>query len=184
MAGLNRATILGRLGQDPDVRYTQAGGMVTTLSLATSLNWKDKQTGEPREKTEWHRCVCFDRTAEIAQQYLAKGRQVYVEGRLQTRKWQAQDGSDRYTTEIIVEQLQLLGERPQNGQAATAPTGQPAAAGQSAPNAQPPAGAPPARPAAPPPAARTNPQEPGPHNGYYPGAPMPGYPDPNDDIPF
>ena len=87
-----------------------------------------------------------------------------MEGRLQTRKWQAQDGSDRYITEIIVEQLQLLGERPQNGQAATAPTGQPAAA--------------------PPPAARTNPQEPGPHNGYFPGAPMPGYPDPNDDIPF
>ena len=173
MSGLNRATILGRLGQDPEVRYTQAGGMITTLSVATSINWKDKQTGEAREKTEWHRCVCFDRTAEIAQQYLAKGRQVYLEGRLQTRKWQANDGSDRYTTEIIVEQLQLIGERPHNGQPAAAPGH---AQAQPAPAPAQPA----ARPAAPP-ANRPAPQEPAAPNGYYPGG---AYPDPNDDIPF
>jgi single-strand DNA-binding protein len=112
MAGLNRAQIIGRLGQDPDLRYTQSGNMVCTLSIATSLQWRDKTSGEAREKTEWHRCVAFDKTAEIASKYLTKGRQVYVEGRLQTRKWQAQDGSDRYTTEILVENLQLLGDRP------------------------------------------------------------------------
>ena len=183
MAGLNRATILGRLGQDPDVRYTQAGGMITTLSVATSINWKDKQTGEAREKTEWHRCVCFDRTAEIAQQYLAKGRQVYLEGRLQTRKWQAQDGSDRYTTEIVVEQLQLIGERPQNGQPAAAQGHAPAPAPQGqAPQgpAQAGQGAHAPRPGSSPP--QSTPQSaPGPHNGYYPGG---AYPDPNDDIPF
>jgi single-strand DNA-binding protein len=124
MAGLNRAQIIGRLGQDPDLRYTQSGNMVCTLSIATSLQWRDKTSGEAREKTEWHRCVAFDKTAEIASKYLTKGRQVYVEGRLQTRKWQAQDGSDRYTTEILVEHLQLLGDRP----AAAAPTGTPATA--------------------------------------------------------
>lgn len=120
MAGINRAQILGRLGQDPDVRFTQSGEAVTTLSVATSLSWKDKQTGEAKEKTEWHRCVCFGRTAEIARDYLAKGRQVYVEGRLQTRKWQGQDGQDRYSTEIIVENLQLLGSRPDTAPAPAA----------------------------------------------------------------
>ena len=118
MAGLNRAQIIGRLGQDPDLRYTQSGNMVCTLSIATSLQWRDKTSGEAREKTEWHRCVAFDKTAEIASKYLTKGRQVYVEGRLQTRKWQAQDGSDRYTTEILVEHLQLLGDRPASAPAA------------------------------------------------------------------
>ena len=120
MAGINRAQILGRLGQDPDVRFTQSGEAVTTLSVATSMNWKDKQTGEAKEKTEWHRCICFGRTAEIARDYLAKGRQVYVEGRLQTRKWQGQDGQDRYSTEIIVENLQLLGSRPDTAPAPAA----------------------------------------------------------------
>ena len=183
MSGLKRATILGRLGQDPDVRYTQAGGMITTLSVATSINWKDKQTGEAREKTEWHRCVCFERTAEIAQQYLAKGRQVYLEGRLQTRKWQAQDGSDRYTTEIIVEQLQLIGERPHNGQA-TAAQG---SASAPAPQGQAPQGPAHASPGShasrPGPAApqANHPSAPGPHNGYYPGD---DYPSQHEDIPF
>lgn len=180
MAGLNRATILGRLGQDSDVRYTQAGGMITTLSVATSINWKDKQTGEAREKTEWHRCVCFDRTAEIAQQYLAKGRQVYLEGRLQTRKWQANsaDGSDRYTTEIIVEQLQLIGERPHNGQHAAAPGHAPAPAPQGPAQASPGPQAQRPGPAAP---QANHPSAPGPHNGYYPGDDYPGQ---HEDIPF
>jgi single-strand DNA-binding protein len=128
MAGLNRAQIIGRLGQDPDLRYTQSGNMVCTLSIATSLQWRDKTSGEAREKTEWHRCVAFDKTAEIASKYLTKGRQVYVEGRLQTRKWQAQDGSDRYTTEILVEHLQLLGDRPASAPAAAASTSAPATA--------------------------------------------------------
>ncbi len=120
MAGINRAQILGRLGQDPDVRFTQSGEAMTTLSIATSLSWKDKQTGEAKEKTEWHRCICFGRTAEIARDYLAKGRQVYVEGRLQTRKWTGQDGQDRYSTEVIVENLQLLGSRPDTAAAPAA----------------------------------------------------------------
>jgi single-strand DNA-binding protein len=120
MAGINRAQILGRLGQDPDVRFTQSGEAMTTLSIATSLSWKDKQTGEAKEKTEWHHCVCFGRTAEIARDYLAKGRQVYVEGRLQTRKWQSQDGQDRYSTEVICENLQLLGSRPDTAAAPAA----------------------------------------------------------------
>ena len=130
MAGLNRAQIIGRLGQDPDLRDTQSGNMVCTLSIATSLQWRDKTSGEAREKTEWHRCVAFDKTAEIASKYLTKGRQVYVEGRLQTRKWQDQDGSDRYTTEILVENLQLLGDRPASAPAAastSAPATAPAA---------------------------------------------------------
>ena len=112
MAGINRAQILGRLGQDPDVRFTQSGEAVTTLSVATSLNWKDKQTGEAKETTNRICFFSFSRSSEIARDYLAKGRQVYVEGRLQTRKWQGQDGQDRYSTEVICENLQLLGSRP------------------------------------------------------------------------
>ena len=115
MAGLNRATILGRLGQDPDVRYTQAGGMITTLSVATSINWKDKQTGEAQERTEWHRVKFFGRLAEIAGEYLKKGRSIYVEGRLKTRKWQDKEGQDRWTTEIVADQMQMLGSREEGG---------------------------------------------------------------------
>jgi single-strand DNA-binding protein len=128
MSGVNKATILGRLGQDPDTRYTQTNERVTRLSVATSSRWKDRATGEPREETEWHRCVCFGRTAEIASQYLAKGREVYLEGRLKTRKWQDQGGIDRYTTEIIVDQLILVGGRANGDSQATAPApAQPAA---------------------------------------------------------
>lgn len=142
MSGVNRVTILGRLGQDPDTRYTQAGEAVVRLSLATSSRYKDKTTGEPREDTEWHRCVCFGRTAEIASQYLAKGRETYVEGRLRTRKWRDEKtGADRYATEIVVDQLTLIGGRP---------TDAPAGA------SQPPAAAPSPAPAA----TRTPPQRP------------------------
>lgn len=105
---LNKVTLIGRLGADPEVKYMPNGGAVTNLNLATNQNWKDRQTGERREKTEWHRVVFFTRLAEIAGEYLRKGSLVYLEGRLQTRKWQDQNGQDRYTTEIIAEQMQML----------------------------------------------------------------------------
>jgi single-strand DNA-binding protein len=108
---VNKAIVLGRLGNDPDTRFTQSGDSVTRLSVATSSRWKDKATGEAKEETEWHRCVCFGRTAEIASQYLAKGREVYLEGHLKTRKWTDNSGIERYTTEIVVDQLTLIGGR-------------------------------------------------------------------------
>jgi single-strand DNA-binding protein len=109
--GINKVILVGNLGADPEVRYLPSGGAVTTIRVATSQSWKDKQTGEPREVTEWHRVVFFERLAEIAGEYLRKGSQVYIEGRLQTRKWQGQDGQDRYTTEIVANEMQMLGSR-------------------------------------------------------------------------
>ena len=112
--GVNKAILIGNLGQDPEVRVMQSGDSVATLSVATSETWKDKATGEPREKTEWHRVVMFGRMAEVAREYLHKGSKVYVEGQLRTRKWQAQDGSDRYTTEVTIGKggtLQMLDSR-------------------------------------------------------------------------
>lgn len=111
MASVNKVIILGNLGADPEVRYTPSGAAVCTLSVATSRNWKDKQSGERQEETEWHRVVMYDKLAEVAGEYLRKGRPVYVEGRLKTRKWQDKEGIDRYTTEIVCEQMQLLGGR-------------------------------------------------------------------------
>jgi single-strand DNA-binding protein len=108
---LNKVTLIGRLGADPEVRYMPSGGAVTNISLATDRRWKDKQTGEKKESTEWHRVVFFNRLAEIAGEYLKKGRQVYIEGRLQTRKWQDQNGHDRYTTEIIASEMHMLDSR-------------------------------------------------------------------------
>src|SRR5690606_1568158 len=113
--GVNKVILIGNLGADPETRYLPSGGAVTNVNLATSDQWKDKQTGQPHERTEWHRVVFFGRLAEIAGEYLRKGSQVYVEGSLRTRKWQGQDGQDRYTTEIVVDingQMQLLGGRP------------------------------------------------------------------------
>ena len=112
--GVNKVILIGNVGSDPETRYMPNGNAVTNLSLATTDSWKDKQTGQTQERTEWHRVVFFGRLAEIAGEYLRKGSQCYVEGRLQTRKWQGQDGQDRYTTEIVVDiggQLQLLGGR-------------------------------------------------------------------------
>lgn len=112
--GINKVILVGNLGQDPEIRYTADGRPIATFSIATSETWKDKNSGERREKTEWHRVVVFGKLAEICGQYLAKGRQVYIEGKLQTRKWQGQDGQDRYTTEIVVDQrgsMQMLGNR-------------------------------------------------------------------------
>ena len=111
MAGINKVIIVGNLGQDPDVRTTPTGDVVTTISVATSEKWQDKQTGDVKEVTEWHRIVFYKRKAEVAGEYLRKGSKVYVEGRLRTRKWQDQNGQDRYTTEIIGDVLQMLDSR-------------------------------------------------------------------------
>lgn len=110
--GVNKVILVGNLGADPEVRYTPSGGAVTNVNLATSETWKDKQTGQPQERTEWHRIVFFNRLAEIAGEYLKKGSKLYVEGSLRTRKWQGQDGQDRYTTEIVASEMQMLDSRP------------------------------------------------------------------------
>ncbi len=109
--GINKVILIGNLGKDPEVRYAPNGGAVTNITLATSESWKDKNSGEKQEKTEWHRVVFFGKLAEIAGEYLKKGAQIYVEGRLQTRKWQDKEGKDRYTTEIVAGELQMLGSR-------------------------------------------------------------------------
>ncbi|MER1941179.1 single-stranded DNA-binding protein [Castellaniella sp. MT123] len=112
MASLNRATLIGNLGKDPEIRYTPDGAAVCNVSIATTSTWRDKASGERREETEWHRVVFYGRQAEIAGEYLKKGRTVFVEGRLKTRKWQDKDsGTDRYSTEIIADQMQMLGGR-------------------------------------------------------------------------
>ena len=111
MAGINKAIIVGRLGKDPEVRYTQDGRAITNFTMATSEEWKDKESGEKRERTEWHRIVAFNKLGEICGQYLAKGRQVYIEGRIQTRDWEDRDGNKRYTTEIIASDVQFLGSK-------------------------------------------------------------------------
>lgn len=115
MASVNKVIILGNLGRDPELRYTPSGAAVCNVSIATTRNWKSKDSGERQEETEWHRVVFYDRLAEIAGEYLKKGRPVYVEGRLKTRKWQDKDGKDNYTTEVIAEQMQLLGGREESG---------------------------------------------------------------------
>ena len=118
MAGINKVIIVGNLGNDPEIRTMPNGEAVANISVATSESWTDKNTGERREVTEWHRIVLYRRLAEIAGQYLRKGSQVYVEGRLKTRKWQDQNGQDRYTTEIQGDVMQMLGTRPQSADGA------------------------------------------------------------------
>jgi single-strand DNA-binding protein len=110
MASVNKVILIGNLGRDPEVRYMPDGGAITNISIATTENWKDKN-GEKQEKTEWHRVAFFGKLAEIAGEYLKKGSQVYVEGRLQTRKWQDKEGNDKYTTEIVADRMQMLGSR-------------------------------------------------------------------------
>jgi single-strand DNA-binding protein len=142
MASVNKVIIIGNLGRDPEVRYTPSGAAVCNVSVATTRNWKNRDSGEKQEETEWHRVVFYDRLAEIAGEYLKKGRPVYVEGRLKTRKWTDKEGKDNYTTEIIAEQMQLLGSRegmgggagggddhgePRSAPAPRAPAGKPAA---------------------------------------------------------
>lgn len=159
--GINKVILVGNLGSDPEVRYMPSGGAVTTVSIATSQTWKDKQTGEQKEATEWHRVVFFNRLAEIAGEYLRKGSQIYVEGALRTRKWQGQDGQDRYTTEIVANEMQMLGSR--SGGTASFNDAQPSG-GYSAPSSGGPRQSSPA-------------QQP-------PSAPPPAYDDFDDDIPF
>jgi single-strand DNA-binding protein len=113
--GVNKVIIVGNLGQDPETRYMPSGAAVTNFTVATNESWKDKQTGEQKDRTEWHRVAMFNRLAEIAAEYLRKGSQVYIEGKLRTRKWQGQDGNDRYTTEIIADEMQMLGGRGGGG---------------------------------------------------------------------
>lgn len=114
--GVNKVILIGQLGQDPEVKYMPAGGAVTNFSLATSESWVDKNTKQKQERTEWHRIVIFNKLAEIAGEYLRKGSKVYIEGSLRTRKWQGQDGSDRYTTEIVADEMQMLDGKPGGGQ--------------------------------------------------------------------
>jgi len=119
--GINKAIIVGNLGRDPEVRYTANGSAVANITVATSESWKDKQSGERQERTEWHRVVFFGRLAEIAEEYLKKGAQVYIEGSIRTQKWQDKEsGQDRYTTEIVARDMQMLGSR--GGEASGAPS--------------------------------------------------------------
>jgi len=115
MASVNKVILMGNLGRDPETRFTANGAAVCNLRIATTRSWKDKASGDRREETEWHSVVLYDRLAEIAGEYLRKGRPVYVEGRLQTRKWQDKEGQDRYTTEIVGTEMQLLGSRDGGG---------------------------------------------------------------------
>jgi single-strand DNA-binding protein len=175
MASINKVILIGNLGRDPEVKYTASGAAVCNVSVATTRNWKDKNSGDKVEETEWHRVVFYDRLAEIAGEFLKKGRPVYVEGRLKTRKWQDKDGKENYTTEIVAEQMQLLGGREGGGGGgggggnygggATAPEdfNQDAPARQAAPRAAAPASRP-----APAPAAKS----------------ATGFDDMDDDIPF
>jgi single-strand DNA-binding protein len=119
MAGVNKVILVGHLGKDPEVRYTQDGKAICNFSVATAETWKDKNTGEKREKTEWHRIVVFGKLADICAEYLTKGRQVYIEGKLQTRKWQDNDGNDRWSTEVVIDMrgiMQMLGRGDGGGQ--------------------------------------------------------------------
>ncbi len=114
--GVNKVILIGNLGADPEVRYTQSGTAIANLSIATSETWKDKQTGEPREQTEWHRVVMYRRLAEIAGEYLRKGSKAYIEGNLQTRKWTGEDNVERYTTEVVANEMQMLDGAQNNNQ--------------------------------------------------------------------
>lgn len=117
MASINKVILIGNLGKDPETRYAPSGDAIVNITLATTDTWKDKASGDKKEATEWHRVVFFGKLAEIAGQYLKKGRQVYIEGSLRTRKWQGQDGQDRYTTEIVANEMKMLGPREGMGDA-------------------------------------------------------------------
>ena len=155
--GVNKVILVGNLGNDPETKYTAGGSAITNISIATSETWKDKQTGQQQERTEWHRVVFFSRLAEIAGEYLRKGSKVYIEGSLRTNKWQDQQGNDRYNTDIVASEMQMLDSRNDN-------------AGQVAPQQQP---------------ARQT-QAPRPQQNNQPAPPMPpqGMDDLSDDIPF
>jgi len=136
--GVNKAIIVGNLGRDPEVRYSASGNAIANVTVATTDSWKDRQSGERQERTEWHRVVFFNRLAEIVAEYLKKGSQVFIEGRIQTRKWEDKDGNERWTTEIVANEMQMLGGRPGSNAPAQAPA--PAAAKVGADAPQPPPG--------------------------------------------
>ncbi len=161
MASVNKVILIGNLGKDPEVRYTPNGSAIATVTLATSRQWKNKESGERQEETEWHRVVFFDRLAEIAGEYLKKGKSIYVEGRLKTRKWQDKEGQDRYTTEIVANEMTMLGSKDGGGSAVDD-----AGSGQA-----------PARREASAPAPRPAPSKPAAKTGT-------GFEDMDDDIPF
>lgn len=129
--GVNKVTLIGNLGSDPEVRYTANGSAVANVSVATAESWKDRESGDLQERTEWHRVVFFSRLAEIVAEYLKKGSQVYIEGRLQTRKWQDRDGNDKYTTEIVANEMQMLGGRGGSGGGSGGPPSGPGGQGGS-----------------------------------------------------
>jgi len=171
--GVNKVILVGNLGQDPETRFLPSGGAVTNVTIATSETWKDKTSGQQQERTEWHRVVFFNRLGEIAGEYLRKGSKVYVEGSLRTRKWQGQDGQDRYTTEIVANEMQMLDSRG-SGDSAGGGQYQQQAPQQSAPQQQ-----------------RSAPQQQAPQQQYapqqQPAAPQAapgGFDDFDDDIPF
>ena len=164
--GINKVILVGNCGQDPETRYTANGAAVTNISVATSESWKDKQTGQQQERTEWHRVVFFNRLAEIAGEYLKKGGKVYIEGSLRTRKWQDQQGQDRYTTEIVAAEMQMLDSRA-GGYGSSQDPGMAQDYGMPAPRQS-------ARPAGP---AGADP-------GRSPSAPSPSMDSFDDDIPF
>ncbi|WP_373096287.1 single-stranded DNA-binding protein [Zhongshania sp.] len=168
--GINKVILVGNLGQDPETRYMPSGGAVTNVTIATSETWKDKQSGQPQERTEWHRVVFFNRLAEIAGEYLKKGSKVYVEGSLRTRKWQNKEGVDQYTTEIVAAEMQMLDGRGGSGGGAS--SGDDGYGQQQAPQAAAPRRAPPPQQQnrAPAPAPAQNPPA--------------GFDDFDDDIPF
>ncbi|MDX1563085.1 MAG: single-stranded DNA-binding protein [Gammaproteobacteria bacterium] len=135
--GINKVILIGHLGADPETRYMPSGSAVTNLRLATSESWKDKQSGEQQERTEWHNVAMFGRLAEIAAEYLRKGSQVYIEGKLRTRKWQDKENNDRWTTEIIANEMQMLGGRPDASAPARSAPAKAAASGGGAPSGPP-----------------------------------------------
>ena len=128
MASVNKVILIGNLGRDPELKYMSSGDAVCSIRLATTSSWKDKNSGERKEETEWHSVVFYKQLAEIVGQYCKKGKSIYVEGRLKTRKWQDKDGADRYTTEIVADQMQLLGNRDDASGSSPAPAPRPAAA--------------------------------------------------------
>ena len=170
MASVNKVILVGNLGRDPEVRYTPSGAAVCTLRLATTRNWKNRDSGERQEETEWHSVVLYDRQAEIAGEYLKKGRPVYIEGRLKTRKWQDKDGHERYTTEIVADSMQLLGGREGAGGGGATPEDEGYNRESSAPSSPAARSAPMSR--APAPAPRPAPKA------------ATGFDDMDDDIPF
>ena len=169
MASVNKVILIGNLGRDPEVRYTPSGSAVCNIGLATTRNWKDKTSGEKVEETEWHRVVFYDRLAEIAGEYLKKGRSVYVEGRLKTRKWTDKDGVEKYTTEIVAQEMNMLGGR--EGMGGGAGSGEEEGGGYSE---APPRRAPASRPA----------PAPAPRPAAKPAPAATGFDNMDDDIPF